>query len=244
VSDQLDALAAPGFEQETLAEISGWLYETRADWDACIFDELGPGAVLRGVESSHAKRIVFEPQSVRPVLVAPCRAALEDVVPCGQAAKLRKARRRVERIGTVEFVRADRGDFGGALQSLFNLHTKRWGSLRQPGVLDDPRIRDLHREMAAVFAARGALRLYVLRLAGRCAAVVYGFRERGRVHLYLQGFDPELERASPGTLIVGAIIEDALAEGVSEIDFLRGAERYKYDWGATDETNDRLTLFA
>jgi CelD/BcsL family acetyltransferase involved in cellulose biosynthesis len=45
-------------------------------------------------------------------------------------------------------------------------------------------------------------------------------------------------------VLLGLVLEDALREGVREIDFLRGAERYKYAWGAKDEANERLCIFA
>ena len=47
----------------------------------------------------------------------------------------------------------------------------------------------------------------------------------------------------PGTLLLGAVIEQAMREGRREIDFLRGAERYKYAWGAVDRMNAERILW-
>ncbi len=46
-----------------------------------------------------------------------------------------------------------------------------------------------------------------------------------------------MRHESPGTILLGAMIEEAAAEGVAELHFLRGAEAYKYAWGATDRHN-------
>ncbi len=60
-------------------------------------------------------------------------------------------------------------------------------------------------------------------------------------YYYLQGFDFGWRWFSPGTQILGAVIEDALREGKKKIDFLRGRESYKYLWGASDEPTFRLS---
>jgi CelD/BcsL family acetyltransferase involved in cellulose biosynthesis len=40
-----------------------------------------------------------------------------------------------------------------------------------------------------------------------------------------------------GALAIGAVIEAGLARGARDFDFLRGAEPYKYEWGAADTRN-------
>jgi CelD/BcsL family acetyltransferase involved in cellulose biosynthesis len=243
VSDHLDVLAASGVERGVADALGAWLEDERNGWDACALDEVGPRATLRRIAAPSGTRVAVTPQSVCPVLALPRGGAgVESIVPRRLAAKLRKDRKHAERLGAVSFERADRGDAREALRTLFALHEKRWGSAGRPGVVQDARVRALHEQAAPAFAARSALRLYLLRIGGRCAAVVYGMRERQRLHLYLQGIDPDLERASPGSVLLREVLDDALREGVAEVDFLRGGEAYKYAWGAVDEPNDRLRI--
>ena len=42
--------------------------------------------------------------------------------------------------------------------------------------------------------------------------------------------------------MVHALIERALAAGNRRIDFLRGNEPYKYEWGAVDEPIQRILV--
>jgi len=242
VSDHLDALAAPGFEEATLHAARGWLEESRPSWTSCAFDEIGPRALLRRLPPPRGSRATMREQSVCPVLVVGEREpVVERVVPRAQGARLRKARRRAERLGLVETLRAGAEDFPEILRILFALHARRWASRGETG-MSRPGVLQMHERIAGAFAARGMLRLYALRVGGRYGAVVYGLREGARLHLYMQGIEPELEHVSPGVVLLGAALEDALAEGVREIDFLRGTEPYKYEWGAADEPNVRLCL--
>jgi CelD/BcsL family acetyltransferase involved in cellulose biosynthesis len=57
------------------------------------------------------------------------------------------------------------------------------------------------------------------------------------VFLYLSGFDASRAHESPGAILLGGLIEWALAGGRRELHFLRGDEDYKYAWGAEDRFN-------
>jgi CelD/BcsL family acetyltransferase involved in cellulose biosynthesis len=119
---------------------------------------------------------------------------------------------------------------------LMRLHAARWRGLGQPGVLADRRLAVFHRLAAPALLATGALRLSVLRIAGTAAAACYTLLAPGRLLFYLSGFDPRFAHESPGTILLGRLIEDAVAEG-REVHFLRGGEAYKYAWGGVDRMN-------
>ena len=104
-------------------------------------------------------------------------------------------------------------------------------------------VLDFHREAARGLLDAGALRMHAIRLGERIVAVFYGFAHAGTVYYYLSGYDPELERLSIGTLIVAHAIEEAVREGATTFDFLRGAEEYKYAWGAADRVSVRRQIF-
>jgi CelD/BcsL family acetyltransferase involved in cellulose biosynthesis len=245
-SDHLDAVAAPGFARGVLDALGvAMAAHPGRPWSACAFDEIGPSALLRELPAPPGTRSTSSPQSVCPVLDIGGRdGALERVVPLHQAGRWRKARRKCERLGAVRFERADRGDAPAALRVVFELQVRRWAhrGVLEAGCFADPRVIAMHEQAALEFARRGSLRLYLLRVGGRPAAGVYGFREKSRLHLYAQGSEPEFAAASPGLVVLGEVVVDALREGLDTIDFLRGGEAYKYDWGAVDEENVRLTL--
>ena len=64
----------------------------------------------------------------------------------------------------------------------------------------------------------------------------------GRILFYLSGYDAARGYESPGTLLVGAMLEEAVREGRREAHFLRGGEAYKYAWGAVDRPNHACRL--
>ena len=156
--------------------------------------------------------------------------------------KLRYYRRSLERRGRVAIASANRDNLEDLLQSRFDLHAARWERRGMPGMLADDVIQQLHRDVAAEMLDAGALRMYSMSLDDRPIAVFYGFADSHTVYYYLSGYDPDLEKLSPGTLIVAHAIECAIRDGATTFDFLRGAEDYKYTWGAKDRMNKRRQL--
>jgi CelD/BcsL family acetyltransferase involved in cellulose biosynthesis len=111
-------------------------------------------------------------------------------------------------------------------------------------VLQDSAIQKFHTDVAHYFARAGRLRLYSLRVHSRIIAVLYAFANFESTYFYLSGFDPEFEKISPGTILIGHAIERAIEEGHRAFNFLRGSEPYKYSWGAQDQETFRCVIDA
>lgn len=64
--------------------------------------------------------------------------------------------------------------------------------------------------------------------------ILYGFLWQGTFSYYQTGWDPAFARLSLGTVLVAETVAAVRAEGADVFDFLRGAEEYKYRFGAVD----------
>jgi CelD/BcsL family acetyltransferase involved in cellulose biosynthesis len=246
-TDYLDALVLPGREEAAMAAAFGHLAARQDAWDVCDWPQLRPGSPLLeapppGWDSS------VEPAEPCPALRLPASVtALDERVSGKTLRDLRAHRRRAAALGDLRWETADRETLGPIFEALLRLHAARWATRGEGGVLASPGVQAAHREALPGLLRAGLLRLHALRLDGEIAAVIYGLadppgRDDRRVYFYLSGFDPRLERASPGMLLVGHAVESAIAEGMAYADFLRGRETYKYFWGAEDGPNFRRRL--
>ncbi|WP_090665210.1 GNAT family N-acetyltransferase [Belnapia rosea] len=59
-------------------------------------------------------------------------------------------------------------------------------------------------------------------------------RDDCRAYFHLSGCDPQLERVSPGMLLVRQAVEAVTVKGMAHAAFLRGRGTYKYFWGVED----------
>jgi CelD/BcsL family acetyltransferase involved in cellulose biosynthesis len=93
-----------------------------------------------------------------------------------------------------------------------------------------------------LFGADGPLRLSFLTVGGRRVAAGIHLETAEGLLYYNAGVDPDARDLSPGVVMVHEYIARALAAGMRRMDFLRGDESYKYEWGAVDEPIQRLLL--
>ena len=207
---------------------------------ACDLPDLPPSARLRQAAPPPGWRAEEWESDPCPVLALPDDpAALRGAVPANTLRKLRMARHRADRAGGWAVTLAAGDAVLPAWDALVAMHQARWTRRgEEGGVLADPRVLAFHRAALPRLQAAGALRLRVLRIGGEVAAVFHSLAAGpDRVLLYISGFDEARAFESPGTLLLGHVIEEALAEGRREIHFLRGGEAYKYAWGAKDRMN-------
>ena len=240
LSDYSDILVDPDLACGAAEELTAALDAVGETWDLWSAEEAPFGAAVLDMALPASWTEAREPQSVCPVIALNSEFP-QTVVRPAMLRKWRMACHRVRR-RTHRFETADPDSVEGMLQSLFSLHEARWRLRGQGGVLLDPRVRKFHLSAAPHLLDAGLLRLRTVLIEGRVAGVYYGLQDRRSAYAYLGGFDPDFSFESPGTVLIGAALEDAAAAGCSEYDFLRGPEPYKFGWGATARSNTRRTF--
>jgi len=132
----------------------------------------------------------------------------------------------------------DRERLRSDLDVLFDLHRRRWSG----GESEFDRRHAFHRELAAEAFERGWLRLWFLEVDGAEVAAWYGLRF-GRVEFYYQaGRDPAWDQYAVGFVLLAHSIREAIADGMSEYRFGRGAEDYKSRFADDDPGLETLVL--
>jgi len=236
LSDYQDILAEPGLDPSPLLHA----VLARADGvDVCDLIQVPPGSMLRMASAPPGWAMAWRDGSPCPVLALPASVeGLPDVVSARTLRKLRMNRNRAERGGGVTRERATETTLPRLQAELIRLHQARWTRQGDAGVLADPRVLGLHRDAAPGLLRAGVLRLEALLVGGEVVAAIMALLDGPRrILFYLSGFDEAHAFISPGTLLLGAMLEDAIREGRREADFLRGQESYKYAWDAVDRPN-------
>ena len=229
ITDHLDVLLhpdAPGVGQALVEAV-----QSRPGWDVWSLEEMAPDAMAFGLP---LPGVEVADHGACPIL------SLDgEHIPSAKRRKLRMSLNRVARRGG-EVAASD--DVSSFFDDLIRLHGARWRERGEAGVLDDPAVRRFHEAALPRLAETGLARLFTFTIEGQVAGAYYGLHHRERAYAYLGGFDPAFAFESPGTVLMGHAIEAARREGARELDLLRGQEPYKYEWGARDRMNRRLTV--
>ncbi len=126
----------------------------------------------------------------------------------------------------------------GQLESFLHLHRR---SHPEKAIFMQGRMERFFRLLCASLDESGMLWLASLTLGDRVLASILQIRFSGVAHLYNSGYDPDVSELSPGLVLIARCVAQACDQGLSEYDFLRGTERYKYDLGGVDRPVYRLT---
>src|SRR5439155_19637343 len=152
--------------------------------------------------------------------------------------EIRRKLRRAEAVGELRLT--DSTDPLADLDSFIDLHQRKWGERGLfPATPGGDASRRFIRRLFEEHGSNGAVRLAFLTVGERRIAAGIHFRMADGYLYYNAGVDPDARDLSPGVLMVASYIERAIADGCRRLDFLRGDEPYKYEWGSFDEPIQR-----
>ena len=142
----------------------------------------------------------------------------------------RRRRRQLAETGRVEVEVARTADeLERALEDAFTLHALRWHGRPDGSGFASPVGRTFHHAIVQALAPLDVPRIVTLKIDGRPVAFHYYLALEGRMYVHRIAFDPAFARFSPGLINTLDAIETAAAEGVTRVEFLGGAERYKIE---------------
>ncbi|MEE8442113.1 MAG: GNAT family N-acetyltransferase [Dehalococcoidia bacterium] len=146
--------------------------------------------------------------------------------------ELRRKLRRLEKQESYECYEVNgTSSLQGALEDFFILMRD---SRQDKAIFLTPERERFFRHMADELARADLLKLFFMEVSGKRVASALCFDYGQTRFLYNSGYNPEYSSLSVGLLLKALCLRNAIGEGKTYFDFLRGDEPYKYDLGAKD----------
>lgn len=160
-------------------------------------------------------------------------AAYLRQLPSEHAHGIERYTRRLQRHYAVRIFRcADEEMLPTYLDTLYDLHQRRWNDRGQPGTFVSPERRRFYAAMSRNFLRRGWLELWLLELNGTIAAAQFAFRFGDTVYQLQEGLDPAHYSDRAGQVLRAHVLRQLITEGVRSYDYLGGISDHKRSWGA------------
>jgi CelD/BcsL family acetyltransferase involved in cellulose biosynthesis len=188
--------------------------------------------------------VVGEHEDVCPVVTLPSGIDFEGYLDTlGKKARheIRRKLRRADAAGEVALTLST--DPLADLDAFIDLHQRRWGdSGLFPPTPGGDASRIFIRRLFEEFGPGGPACLSFLTVDGRRIAAGIHLDDGRSLSYYNAGIDPDARDLSPGVVLVARYVQAAIEAGRERLDFLRGDEPYKYEWGAQDEPIRRILV--
>jgi len=179
-------------------------------------------AALRRANRLHAGVLVRAAPGHPTLELGPGWTAPEGMLSGRRGSDLRRARRHAERIGEVAYeIRSPAPEeLEPLLAVAIDVEAAGWKSREGSALRSDARRLAFFRGYARGAAARGELRLCLMRIGGRAAAMQLAVEWRERLWLLKIGYDETFKRCSPGMLLLLESTRWAAGRGLRSVEFL------------------------
>ena len=236
ISDYLDLIALAGREEEAWMALLQSRAAERVVWDLHAVPGRSPTVTLLpqlAAACGLSASVTVEERC--PVLILPSSwdaylASLSGKHRHELARKMRRLEREAPEARAT--CASHPADVENRLGDFFDLHRRsRVGKAR----FMDVRMEAFFRRVTTALGEHGGARLWFLDTASGPIASFITLEWDDTVGLYNSGFHPDRAALSPGVVLLGHLIRDAIGRGKRRFDFLRGEERYKYEFEPVTE---------
>lgn len=236
VSDYLDLLAVSECEEQVWSALVAARSALPSVWELhAVPGRSTTVTVLPRLGASHGLAVSAKVEDRCPVLTlqASWDAYLASLASRHRHELLRKVRRLEREIpAAAALVCQGHADIERRADDFLRLHR-----LSRPGKARfmDATMERFFRRIVSELTDSAAVSLWFLDTPAGPIASFITLEWDGTVGLYNSGFDPDTARWSPGLVLLTHVLRDAIERRRSRFDFLRGEERYKYEFGPTPE---------
>jgi CelD/BcsL family acetyltransferase involved in cellulose biosynthesis len=235
--DYWDQLAAPGRERDVAAAFAAALEGAAGRWDAWILRCLVPGSPVVGALEARALRALVRPPIPSPAIELPeSFDAYLAGLSGNRRSNLRKHLRRLDG-GEVELEQiTDVERLPGVIERWREFRRSQWDAAGRdinPEHLS-PRFSAFMLDVMRALVPRGTGLVWEFKVDGKVVGSYLNFADAEAFHWYLGGFDPAVTKLGLGKIAIAHGIRTSIEAGRRRYDFGRGAEDYKYFYGAVD----------
>jgi len=246
ISDYLDLIATPGELSGFITEIIDYLSSDLAPaWktvDLYNLPENSPTIILME-EAAQDGGFQTNVNIIQPApsvqLPASWQAYLESIEDRYQQEIARKIRNAETYFLPVDwYIVSEEHDLDQELDDFLDLMAN---NLEKEKFLTD-RMRKQIKDSARAAFEEGWLQLVFLVVGNIKAAGYLNFDFDEKIWIYNSGINTVFENLSPGWVLLSWIINWSIEQGKTELDFMRGDETYKYQFGGIDQNVVHLQI--
>lgn len=164
-------------------------------------------------------------------------ASINEMLGSHLKSDLRRARRKAEALGSVDFeiiAPESRAQFLDLYEQFLRVEASSWKGRAGTALSLDPQRRAFFREYGIRASSKGILRIARMRIGEETVAMQYAVQCGERFWLLKVGYDEAYRKCSPGHLLMYETLRYAVQQGLRSYEFLGGADDWTRRWTRTE----------
>jgi CelD/BcsL family acetyltransferase involved in cellulose biosynthesis len=241
-ADYWDILALPDRRVAVGAAVGAELNRRSAEWDALVVKRLPPDSNTAQTLGQSGLRTRARPGTVCPAIELPATwEAYLGRFPTKARTNLRRRLRVVDE-GELELREVPISDLPAALRRWQDIRVRQWAERGRELATEhrSDRFREFLAEVATSLVPDRLAVVWEFLRGGNVVGVYVNFCDTHTFYQYLGGFEPQLGSLGIGRIATAYGIRSSIAAGRRYYDFTRGAETYKYSFGAVDRVSPAI----
>jgi CelD/BcsL family acetyltransferase involved in cellulose biosynthesis len=242
--DYWDVLARPECRTAVEKVVAGEIQRRYRDWDALFLYQLPDGSATTGALEGAGLRAVHRSAVPCPGITLPDSFdSYLAMLPSSRRTNLRRRLRNLDS-GELELRALPVEGLPDAIDRWQALRKRQWAAMgkRLNPQHTGSRFRDFLLEVTTDLVPAGLALVWEFVHGGEVVGSFVNFCDGRAFYQYLGGFAPELGSLAIGKVATAEGIRSSIAAGRSYYDFTRGAEPYKYWYGAVDRSSPTVVL--
>lgn len=237
ISDYLDLIAAPEHYIEFFQSILSYIEHNLA-WDEIVFENIPAHSPLMQYIDEHQDRenhsLKLEKSYVAPEVTLP--NSWESYLANLDKKQRHEVRRKIRRVEQDDiqsrFYRIENeNELDLAVYTFLDLMKQD----PQKSAFLTPDMQAHMHDLMKWSYQEGILYLCFLEIDQVTAAGYFCFDDGEKIYIYNSGFNNDMRSFSPGWVLLSYLIQWAIENSRTAVDFMRGSESYKYKFGGVDK---------
>ncbi len=247
-SDYLDIISDLHYESEASCAILKFVQDQDHLWDVIELDSmLAKSSTVSLMENYHDRENIFEKNGGTVCPFISLKRPL-NAVWTSYSTKLKNTiKRKLKKLHNHfngQFITVpESDDIADYYEQFVRLNLLRFKEKKIYSPFSHDSFVRFHKSVLLDLHKKGMAKLLFLKINNRLIAGIYLLIYDNKYYYYQSGYDPAWRLLSPGTLLFDYSIKTAYENGCKEFDFLRGAEKYKYDWTKTVHEQVNLRIY-
>ena len=244
-SDYLDFIITEQ-KNDVLHEIFNTINKHSQDWDSLILGNIPTYSTTTGLISALSQSIGLY-CSIQNTIVCPTLVIKDRETEAKNIVNKYSTKRPYnyfKRSGTLDHrIINDSNQLTEELERFFTQHIERWKNTPYPSLFLNDKNKEFYRLLAKTILPKKRLLFSVIEHNGNPISYHYGFDYNASLIWYKPSYSLDYSKKSPGILMIRYLINYALENKKSELDFTIGDESFKKRFTNSERYNSTLIVY-